>query len=272
MTTHPAAIYDGTVMHTRMRPCVHKLRYRVFAVLIDCGDLEKARSKAETFFPITASTCSAFMIATTAMERPLPDYLARLAAVTPAGREVCRFAMLCYPRILGYAFNPLTVYFGFDEGGHPRLMVYEVNNTFGERKTYVIPVSPANGSNLIVQSCRKELYVSPFNTAEGTYGFRVTPPGEELTVGITLKDVHGPLLKALFHGKRKELSDSSLLRALARTGWMTVKVTAGIYLEAARLWRKGLRLKPRPPAPEAPVTYVSDPGRRSRTDRAAGNG
>ncbi|MCX2721357.1 DUF1365 domain-containing protein [Roseibium salinum] len=271
MTTHPAAIYDGTVMHTRMRPCVHKLRYRVFAVLIDCGDLEKLGQRLKLF---SYNRFNLFSI----HDRdhgdgtPLPDYLARLAAVTPAGREVCRFAMLCYPRILGYAFNPLTVYFGFDEGGHPRLMVYEVNNTFGERKTYVIPVSPANGSNLIVQSCRKELYVSPFNTAEGTYGFRVTPPGEELTVGITLKDVHGPLLKALFHGKRKELSDSSLLRALARTGWMTVKVTAGIYLEAARLWRKGLRLKPRPPAPEAPVTYVSDPGRRSRTDRAAGNG
>jgi hypothetical protein len=67
------------------------------------------------------------------------------------------------------------------------------------------------------------------------------------------------VLKAFFRGKRSELSDGELLRALTRTGWMTVKVMAGIHYEAAKLWLKGLRPVRRPPAPEEPVTYVNAP-------------
>ncbi len=134
--------------------------------------------------------------------------------------------MLCYPRIFGYAFNPLTVYFGFDRGHQVRLIIYEVNNTFGERMTYALPAE-ADMSGVMTQSCRKQLYVSPFNSDKGTYSFHVTVPDEALTLGIVLRDNAGPLLKAYFHASREPLSDKVLLKALACTGWMTVKVIAG---------------------------------------------
>jgi uncharacterized protein len=248
------ALYQGEVFHTRLRPCLHKLRYKVFALLFDCDSLPSLDKRLRLF---SYNRFNVFSL----RDRdhgdgtPIRDYLAGLAAQSDAGADVKRFVMLCYPRILGYGFNPLTVYFGVDEDGAPRLVIYEVNNTFGERKTYVLPVRET-GDGLISQACRKELYVSPFNTANGTYSFHLTPPGETLTVGVALKDAQGALLKAHFRASRRDLTDRSLISALARTGWMTVKVTVGIHIEAARLWWKGLRLVPRPPAPDTPVTFV----------------
>ncbi len=253
------AIYNGHVVHARVRPCAHSLKYRVFAVLLDCDRLDQLKSRVRLF---SHNRFNLFSI----HDRdhgdgsPIADYLQSLLADMPERSDIHRFTMLCYPRILGYVFNPLTVYFGLDAHDRPRLMVYEVNNTFGQRKTYVLPVEAKDGS-LISQNCRKEFYVSPFNTDTGRYSFRVTPPGENLTVGVALRDKEGPVLKAFFRGERQDLTTANLLGALARTGWMTVKVTAGIHLEAARLWLKGLRLQPRPPAPRRPVTYV---GAKSR--------
>jgi DUF1365 family protein len=137
-------------------------------------------------------------------------------------------------------------------------VIYEVNNTFGQRKTYVLPAE-ADGNGMISQSCRKRLYVSPFNDVSGSYDFHITPLADDLTVGIALKDDAGPLLKAYFRGRRKQLTTANLLRALRRTGWMTVKVIAGIHYEAAKLWLKGMRPVRRPPGPNNPITFINVP-------------
>ena len=163
--------------------------------------------------------------------------------------------MLCYPRILGYAFNPLTTYFGLDQDGNTRLIIYEVNNTFGERHTYVLPAQPdANGH--VAQGCKKSLYVSPFNSDRGNYSFRATPVGANLTLGIALRDEQGPLMLAHFRAERREFSDTELLLALRRTGWMTVKVIAGIHYEAAKIWLKGVKLVKRPARPENQISFI----------------
>lgn len=133
-------------------------------------------------------------------------------------------------------------------------MIYEVNNTFGQRKSYVLPV--ANSPNdLIAQACRKRLYVSPFNTDTGSYRFAVTPPRENLTIGVALSTTLGPTLKAHFHGQRQDLTDVNLLRSVMKTGWMTVKVTAAIHFEAIKLWLKGMRVTTRPSPPSEPIDY-----------------
>ncbi|PTW54330.1 hypothetical protein C8N35_11411 [Breoghania corrubedonensis] len=251
------ALYSGTVVHTRLRPCSHTLRYKVFALLFDCDELAGLTRRLRLFSHNRFNLFS-FYDRDHGDGTPIRSYLQGLAAQSGHGQNIRRFVMLCYPRILGYAFNPLTVYFGLDTEERARLVVYEVNNTFGQRKTYVIPVAD-DERGLIFQSCRKEFYVSPFNPVEGTYSFRVTPPGEALTVGVALKNTSGPVLKTHFRAKRNALSDRNLLRALGRTGWMTAKVMIAIHYEAARLWLKGLRLAPRPPAPDTPVTFAKSP-------------
>jgi DUF1365 family protein len=251
------ALYIGTVVHRRVRPVTHKLRYSVFAVLFDCERLEgldwRHRLLSYNRFNLVSLYDRDHGDGT-----PLEDYLKRIATSAGKAGEVSRFVMLCYPRILGYVFNPLTVYFGLNAEDRVRLVIYEVNNTFGERMTYVLPAEP-DENGIIAQSCRKRLYVSPFNDNTGTYSFHASSPDADMTVGVALRDETGPLLNAYFHGQRKELSDGTLLKALARTGWMTVKVMAGIHYEAARLWLKGMRLRPRPARPATEIRYINAP-------------
>jgi len=253
------ALYSGSVVHTRLRPVVHKLKYRVFALLFDCDTLEALDKKLRLF---SYNRFNLFSLSDRdhGDGTPIREYLQKIAEKAPAGRSVRRFSMLCYPRILGYGFNPLTVYYGFDAEDRICLVVYEVNNTFGERKTYVLPVDHSADGKVIAQQCPKELYVSPFNAVTGTYSFHLTRPGQSLAVGVALKDENGPVLKAHFRADRQDLTDGGLMRALVRTGWMTLKVTLGIHYEAARLWLKGLRLMPRPPAPKSPVTFLDSSG------------
>lgn len=252
MTPGTDAIYFGIVSHTRMQPVVHSLRYKVFTLLFDVDKLDSL-DKRLSLFSHNRFNLISFYDADHGDGTPLPDYLRRVE--NEAGFANLNFKMLCYPRVLGYAFNPITVYYGVDADGTTRLMIYEVNNTFGDRKTYVLPAEP-NEEGLIWQQCAKEMFVSPFNKVEGHYSFHVTPMDDDLTVGVALKDSSGPKLKAFFHGHREELTNKNLLKALARTGWMTTKVMIAIHYEAAKLFFKGLRTVDRPKPPVNAITYI----------------
>ena len=252
------ALYIGTVVHKRLRPREHGLRYSIFSCLFDCSSLARLDRRL-TLFSYNRFNLFSLYDQDHTDGRSLRDHLRIIAEKSGYNSEISKFLMLCYPRILGYAFNPLTVYFGVNAKGDVRLIIYEVRNTFGECKTYVLPAEP-DSKGLVNQNCRKRFYVSPFNAVEGRYSFHATPPsGDELTVGVALKTDVGPVLKAHFRGTRHALTDANLLRALGRTGWMTVKVIAGIHYEALRLWLKGLRLVRRPPPPENPISYLRTP-------------
>ncbi len=164
--------------------------------------------------------------------------------------------LLCYPRILGWVFNPLSVYFAYDRTGTLAAVIYEVRNTFGEKHSYVAPVAAGELTQAgLRQKRRKLFYVSPFNghgDARTVSACAHRPRTSRVRILET--DAEGPLLSATFHGVRKALTSSTLLSALARVPFLTLKVVAGIHWEALRLWIKGMRLVPRPPAPP-PVSY-----------------
>ena len=248
-------LYVGQVVHKRLTPRRHALRYTVFSCLFDVTRLDALAGRLRLFSYNRPNVFSLFDRDHTGGES-LASHLAQVAQTSGHGAQIARFMMLCYPRVLGYVFNPLTVYFGLDADDEVRLIIYEVTNTFGERKSYVLPAEP-DATGLVNQACRKRLYVSPFNAVEGRYSFHATPLGDDLTVGVALRTDSGPVLKAHFRGTRAVLTDATLLRALARTGWMTVKVMAAIHYEALKLWIKGLRPVRRPPAPQTAITYVN---------------
>ena len=255
-----SALYNGVVVHKRVRPVEHALRYHVFSLLIDCEDLPSLSRRLRLFSYNRFNLCS-LHDSNHGDGTPITDYLSGIAAQSGVD-GIERFKMLCYPRVLGYVFNPVTIYFGLDAHGNLLLLVYEVNNTFGERQTYVVPVGPQSGKDTVHQHCAKTFFVSPFNSVDGRYSFHVTPLEEEITVGIALHTDEGPLLKAFFRGERTELTDATLAKALARTGWLSLKVIAAIHYEALKLWLKGLRLMPRPQRPKSAIAYVSPPGER----------
>ncbi|QDL91661.1 DUF1365 domain-containing protein [Paroceanicella profunda] len=253
----PDRLYEGHVSHVRLRPVTHALRYRVFALLLDVEALPGLGRRHRL---LSHNRRNLFEIrdADHGDGTPLAGWLRRLAQESPEGRQVVRFAMLCYPRVLGYVFNPITVYYGYDAGGRIRLMIYEVNNTFGQRRTYVLPATPdAHGH--VHQGCEKALYVSPFNDVSGRYSFNLDTPGAALALGVALRDSGGALLKAHFAARGRTLSDRALLGATLRTGWLTAKVMTGIHWEALRLWLKGLRPRPRPRGPKAAVSHAPAP-------------
>ncbi len=244
------SLYFGNVMHARLRPFRHRFAYRVFSMLVDLDELP-ALDRRSRLFGYNRLRLFSFDDADHGARdgSSVAGWVrAQLAAAGIAAAGARIFA-LCFPRILGYAFNPLTTYYVYDASGALRLMVYEVNNTFGERHTYVLAVRDASAGTL-AQATRKVFFVSPFNRVEGRYGFRVTQPLDEVTIGVSLKTADGPVLKAHFRGKRQTFDDKNLLAACLRMPLMTLKVMAGIHVEALRLWLKGLKIvrRPRPPA------------------------
>ncbi len=152
-------------------------------------------------------------------------------------------------------FNPLSVYFCRDENDRVGAVIYEVSNTFGERKSYVIEAGESH-AGVLAQSCGKELYVSPYTHAAGTYGFHMVPPGDSALIGVALREAGRPVLKTHFSGKRIALSDRAIAGIVLRHPLMTLKVTTAIHVEAARLWMKGVPLVTRHTSPAYSTTIV----------------
>lgn len=236
-------LYRGEVVHRRLHPLQHELRYKVFNIFADVDRLPELGHRLRLF---SYNRWNVFSLADRCHGpgdgTPVSKHVWALAREAPGGEHVRRIFMFCYPRVLGYVFNPLTVYYGFDGENGLRLMIYEVNNTFGQRHSYVIPVEGG-----AAQSCRKTFFVSPFNAVEGRYHFHFNTPDKSLALAVNLSVDDRPVLKAYVHGERVVLTDAALLRAFAAVPFLTLKVIAAIHWQAMKLLWKGLRLKARPP-------------------------
>ncbi|EJZ21264.1 DUF1365 domain-containing protein [Rhizobium sp. Pop5] len=245
-----AALYVGEIMHQRIKPFGHRFRYRVFALLVDLDRLDEA-SDLSALFSVNRRNLVSFREKdhADAESSTLRAYADRL--LSEAGLERAeRILLVCYPRILGYVFNPLSVYHAYDAKGVLVAMIYEVRNTFGERHSYVCPVGHGEMSESgLRQSCDKLFHVSPFMAMTARYHFRMLPPGEEIRWRILETDSEGPLLSATFSGRQVPLTSASLLALTARIPFLTFKILAGIHWEALKLWLKGARYVRRPAAP-----------------------
>jgi DUF1365 family protein len=177
----------------------------------------------------------------------LRAYAARRAAEHGIELTGGRVLLLCYPRLFGYTFNPLSVYYCYRADDTLALIIYEVRNTFGESHSYVLPVRPEqiNGSG-VRQAQDKMFYVSPFVHMQAHYRFRISPPDTCLKLRILESDAEGPLLAATFSGRRSALTTGALLRAFVALPLLTFKIVVAIHWEALQLWLKGVPLVPRP--------------------------
>ena len=262
MNPRVSGLYEGLVTHQRLRPRRHRLRYRIFQMLLDLDELP-ALSAASRLFgynraaPISFHDCDHGA----GDGRPLRPWVE--AELRRAGIELGGGAiqLLCMPRMLGQVFNPLSLYFCRRPDGSLAAMLYEVNNTFGERHSYLIPVD-SQAAPTVRQACDKLFYVSPFMDMRMGYAFDIRPPGAEVFVGIRTSDAEGPLLLATFAARRRELSDRALLGALLRHPLLALKVVGGIHWEAVKLLLAGFRFHARPPAPAEAVTIARPVPRR----------
>ena len=233
-----SGIYRGNVIHERVRPRHHRLRYGVFSMLLDLKDLAHL-SKCSKLFAYNSKAFFSIRDEDHGDGRKIKDWVEDVLLDAGLGEANHQVMMLCYPRILGFVFNPLTVFFCYRQDRSLGTIIYEVHNTFKERHWYILPVI-SNSSNIIKQKCKKELYVSPFVPMDCTYKFFVQPPGDRVRVVIREEDGDGLLLAAAFSGIYSPLNDLTLLKAAFRYPLMTVKVIAGIHFEAIRLFFKGI--------------------------------
>ena len=254
-----SGLYPGVVTHTRLKPRRHALRYHIFMLLLDLDELE-ALDQGLKLFSLKRFNLVSFDPArhgdgsATPLKAQVEVHLAK-AGIAHGGPV----RMLAMPRILGMGFNPITVFFCHRADGALSAILYEVNNTFGERHSYLIP---ADNAPVVKQACDKGFYVSPFMDMDLSYAFRVRPPGpgimrQKVQVLIDVDDAEGRVLATGFAATRRELSDGALLRAWLTHPWMTAGVVAAIHWEAMRIWLKGEKVRRRPVKPEWPVTVVT---------------
>ncbi len=254
--TRASRLYVGHVVHRRLRPSPHLLRYRCFWMLLDLDELDDLGQRLRLFgynraAPVSFHARDHGDGTSTSLRGYIEAKLADAGIAIGSGAV----RLLCMPRVAGYGFNPLSIMFCHDEGGRLRAIIWEVNNTFGERHSYLIEVADAS-CGVVKQHCAKEFFVSPFMDLEMTYDFRVSEPGADVSVVIRAGDKEGPLLLASLSGEAREITDGNLLVLLLQQPFLTLKVMAAIHWQALRLWLKGIRLRQKPPPPKCPITVV----------------
>ena len=243
-----SSMYRGWVTHRRLYPRIHQFKYSVFAMLIDLDELALL-DRALKLFSWNRRGIVSFWDRDHGDGKDLRAWLK--AKLSMAGIEADgKIQVLCYPRLFGYVFNPISVWFCHRRDGALAGIIYEVHNTYDERHAYVLPVH--ENAAMVRQRCAKDFYVSPFLSMDCAYDFRIRPPGEDVAIAIHEEEAGRPILNASFYGRRKSLSDWSLLSALLRYPLMTLKVFMGIHFEAGRLILKGIRRHAHSPA-KAPV-------------------
>jgi uncharacterized protein len=248
MPGEPAAsLYFGEVMHARLKPIGHRFSYRVMSLLIDLDRLDVA-DRQTRLFGVNRAALYSFHEKDHG-ERDgssLRIYAQRRATECGVDLTGGRVLLLCYPRLLGFTFNPLSAYFCYRADGELALMMYEIHNTFGDIHAYALAVKPGELSEAgLRQQQDKLFYVSPFIDMPMRYHFRISPPAADVKLRILETDGAGPLLAATFHGRRRDLGAARLLRSFFALPLVTLKIVAAIHWEALRLWIKGARLVPR---------------------------
>lgn len=254
-----SALFPGHVTHARLKPKQHKLSYRIYSLLIDLDELDEIdrrlrllsidRFNLFSFYRKDRGDRSGSDLKMQVEQRM------REGGIEPDGGAI---RLLTMPRLLGWAFNPVSVFFCYARDESLKAILWEVDNTFGERHGYMIPVEAGSGSE-IVQHCDKAFYVSPFMDMDLRYKFRVSPPDERLSIRIETFDSEGIVLTARHLARRTLLTDAALLKAFFAIPFLTLRVVGGIHWEALKIWLKGIHLRVHPNPPQEPVSFVRPP-------------
>lgn len=246
-------VYFTRVMHRRLFPVQYRFVYPVFSLLLDLDLLDRVPSR---LLSVGRFNLLSFRPQDHGPRdgSPLKPWVEELLAGRGIELAGGRVQLLCMPRILGYGFNPISLWYCHHADGRLRAVVAEVNNTFGEHHFYLL----ANGGRPIVWPLHGEavkcFHVSPLIGMEARYRFRLSRPNDALAVLIREYQDGRLMLVASQTGHGEPLSDRALLRALARTPLMTFKVMAAIHWQALKIWLKGAPIFSKPEPPRQEVT------------------
>jgi DUF1365 family protein len=247
----PALLYACEVMHRRYQPISYLFRYRIFSLLVDIDRLDELNSLS-AFFSVDRFNLFSFH-----RQDHLPQGQQELrvwveGVLSQSGLEgtSLRIRLLCMPRVLGWGFDPLSIWYCETQAGEPLAAICEVHNTFGERHCYLLRAR--DGEWPLRDGSDKVFHVSPFMDVRGRYTFALGQPGEQLRVAIQLSDEGQPLLSATQIGEKRLFATRHLLRFFLRIPFQTAKVLGAIHWHALKIWLRGVPFfhKPEPPLEE----------------------
>ena len=234
-------IYKGLVTHRRFKPKRHFFSYKTFSIFFDLDELKDLEKKISIFSLDSFNLFSFYNKDHGDRDgTDLKDWVKKTLKKFDINYKISNIKLLCFPRIFGYVFNPLSIFYCYNEKAELKAILYEVKNTFNEQHTYVFPVEKE--TKIITQNCNKRFYVSPFMEMNTTYNFRLTEPKETLSIFIKQTDLEGPLLSACQIGEKENISTKQLLINFFKHPMMTIKIIMAIHFEALRLWKKGVKL------------------------------
>lgn len=238
-----SALYRGFVTHRRLTGPDHGFRYALYMCLLDLEELGELDRRVRLFGhnkrrPLGFYEADHLEGGTAPLRDSLEALFAREGVTWPGGRV----ELLTHCRVLGHVFNPISVFYCYGPGDELAAVVAEVNNTFGDRHPYVLPVEDGRA----VWRHKKLMHVSPFFSLAGSYHFELPAPGPRLEAVVDLTRGGRTELATRLSLERQPLDDTQLARALVRYPLVTLKVVAAIHWQALRLWWKGARFWSQP--------------------------
>jgi DUF1365 family protein len=248
-----ARLYLSEVMHRRARPVRYRFVYRVYSLLVDIDRLDELQRLSSVFshnrFNLLGFHDRDHGPRDGSPLRPWLDATLHRFGVDLEGGRV---ELLCFPRVLGYVFNPLSIWYCRHRDGSLRAVLLQVSNTFGEWHGYVLHDGGRALDWPVRQSRSKVFHVSPFIDMSAEYHFRLSEPAERLEVTIREYQRGEPMLTAAQVGAARSFDTRNLLSAFARVPLLSFKVMALIHWQALKIWLKGARFygKPTPPPQE----------------------
>jgi len=233
-----SCLYECTVMHCRLVPKKHQFRYRIFMFYFDLAELDSLSRRLWLFRRngrglFSFRDADHLSICEGDLRRNLDVYLANNGLTFPADGRVM---LLTLPRVLGYVFNPVSFYFGFDREGVPQFSVAEVSNTFREMKPYLLREPSGAGSFRLVVP--KDFYVSPFSDLDLSFDFQLKVPAEKLAIAVDDRQEGQKTLVTTLTGQRAGLSNAKLAWFSLKYPLITMKVIFLIHWHALLLWLK----------------------------------
>lgn len=230
-----SCLYECTVFHRRLKPKPHEFVYRIFLCYFDLDELKEIE-RAIPFFGYNRANLYSFrdqdhlqLGGATAAENALNFLRTQNPSLTPA-----KVRLLCLPRFLGYVFNPISIFFFFDESDHPLAAIAQVRNTFLEVKPYFVPL---HKEGFAIRT-PKNFYVSPFSKLDLEFEFRLQTPTERLAVYVDDWEGQEKQLVSALTGKRQPLNAVNLAKFTVKYPLITLKIILLIHWEALRLWWK----------------------------------
>jgi DUF1365 family protein len=252
-----SALYVGGLQHRRFAPTPHRFRYPVFHVYLDLAELDEV-FRNRWLWSATRPALAWFRRADHLGDpsQSLDDAVRDLVEERSGRRPDGPIRLLTHLRYFGYGMNPVSFYYCFDRDGvRVETIVAEVNNTpWGEQHCYVLTGQAT--SRVKRFRFRKAFHVSPFMPMNVDYDWRLTDPGDRLTVHMTNLEAGRRTFDATLTLERRPVTGWQLARVLVAYPLMTVQVIGGIYWQALRLWWKGVPYHPHPHATSSTASAV----------------